>query len=289
MSGRDLIGKPWRSDLFGILRQHARCGGLISSRSLRCGIVRQLLFYQPSGTVPQCFIIATSFPVCSCWYAVKVVFFALRCFVPCFLWCFTVCSTGSGLPGILSAVSWAHFLCNLCLLHHNHKKSILHFLCFLHRVPPSPLPLQFCPVSAAFMLFIRFIFAFRLGSGSLRPCPVSLVTVEALPLVSVLRGSDRCQKERKNRKARVLPCGSALALWYHVGTLPGFSILFRNGTGSRQALFMVLPFPPLCSLCALYLCVCYTSVCLVFLILPYIFHTSTRCQPSRVPGSSGTP
>ena len=65
-----------------------------------------------------------------------------------------------------------------------------------------------------------------------------------MPLVSVLRGSDRCQKERENRKARVLPCGSALALWYpeRFQASPDFS---RNGTGSRQALFMVLPFPPL--------------------------------------------
>lgn len=89
---------------------------------------------------------------------------------------------------------------------------------------PSPSPCSFAPFLRLFMLFIRFVFAFRLGSGSLRPCPVSLVKGEALPLVSVLRGSDRLGSERKNRKARVLPCGSALALWYHVGTLPPGSL-----------------------------------------------------------------
>ena len=127
---------------------------------------------------------------------------------------------------------------------------------------PLPLPLQFCPVSAAFMLFIRFIFAFRLGSGSLRPCSVSLVKVEALPLVSVLRGSDRIGTERK-QKARVLPFGSALALVSaHVGTLWPSPVIFQERNAST--LFLCCDFSAFiyfsCSSC----CSCTKGVKSVF-------------------------
>lgn len=63
-----------------------------------------------------------------------------------------------------------------------------------------------------------------------------------MPLVSVLRGSDRCQTERKNRKARVLPGGSALALWYHVGTLPPDP---SERIGKPASSFYAATFPPL--------------------------------------------
>lgn len=267
--GSDLRRDPrtvWRSDLFQVAPVWYRPAASLLSA-----------FRNGSALFHHCHI----FPgVLFVWYAVKVVFFVLRCFVPCFLWCFTVCSTGSGLPGLLSAVSWVHFLCNLCLLHHNHKKSILHFLCFLHRVPPPPPP-PTCtsPVSFASIYAIYATFPALIG----KPVAVSGLAGKggSFATCSRVRGSDRIGTERK-QKARVLPFGSALALCI-------MSERFRRRLGilsgtERQPVRSFLWFAFIAFMLQ---CVIYTSVynILLFVLRFFVFCTlSTLPHGARLPG-----
>lgn len=186
-------------------------------------------------------------------------------------------------PGTPSAASWVHFLCVLCPLHNRCKKSFLHFAPFLHRVPPPPPPAvfpRFCCIYAFYSFYFRFSSLigkpaafFRLaGKGwklcHLSPCSVGLIGAKrngktekqgfcrvALPLLCGIRNASRLLRISPGTEREA----GKLFLWFCLFRL---YLLF---------LFFLLLMHKRCKKC-------------IFDFLPH-----SRCQPSRVSGSSGTP